>query len=255
MIEKFFLKKKQTKSYDKIPPEFFGNPKRIWQAQIAGEKKFESCNFMGALNDLQGISNWQEAFQGIEECTGMPAFLERLQKHFDLCEPHNTPDETSFLYQHPSRALNNLKINKDCIIAITQRHIKTLAAAYKLSGQLESSNILNEIPIVWHDSTKSDNEVDLFEEGNGQGAAGLYINEAWDFSHRNDMYKEGIPSIIHDIEESVYSLANDFSLQRYLMQSFMTHGLDVDAEYELRWINNCTYYFDETTCYVTKAPN
>jgi len=45
-----------SENYDDIPEEFWGDPKRIWQAQISGEKNFDDYSFMGALNDLQSIS-------------------------------------------------------------------------------------------------------------------------------------------------------------------------------------------------------
>jgi len=73
------------RKYDTLPYEWTtGDPKRIWQAQICGEKNFEACSFMGALNDLQADLNWRDAFKGLEKCTGMAEFMDRLQGHFEI---------------------------------------------------------------------------------------------------------------------------------------------------------------------------
>ena len=51
-----------------------GDPKLIWQDQIAGVVAYDHGDFIGALADLQGDPNWKTAFAEIASEPGVPAF-------------------------------------------------------------------------------------------------------------------------------------------------------------------------------------
>lgn len=246
--------------YDEVPEEWLGDTIRIWQAQITGEKNFESCSFMGCLNDLQGVLNWRDAFKGIEHCTGMAEFMDRLQGHFDLCSSAQNPDGSVHIYQHPSRTKGNSEVDINSMLTLAKRHIDTLITGFKRSEMEDMASELAKHPIVWTDQAIRYFFMDWKAQRNARNAPKeLYLYAAWDFRYSEKNYwenrfRDGAPDIVGMLEESAYSLANDYGLQRYLMQSFVTHGLDVDAQYELEWVNNCMFYFYGDTCYVAKRP-
>ena len=127
--------------------------------------------------------------------------------------------------------------------------MQTMAKAFEANGQPENADKLRGINMEWVEpeyyiSLEFDEKRALWD---GK-PLGFYLSEAWDFT----WYLDGAPDIRGCLYEAVYSLANDFALTRYLMQSFMDHGLDVDAQYELEWVHKGAFYFDETTCYVTR---
>lgn len=249
-----------TEKFDSIPSEWFGDPIRIWQAQIMGEKKFEDCSFMGLLNDLQGFPNWRDAFEGIETCTGMPEFLDRLQRHFDLCQPAQNSDGSFHIYQSPSRTHENADFDAAEILELAKRTLETCILAFIRNDMEDRANELASYPIVW-----TDQPMDYFSLPWKERQIAIdrpkefHIYEGWDFEYYEQDYwlnrfRDGVPDIVGDLEEAAYSLANDFGLQRYLMQSFVTHGLDVNAQYELEWVNNCIFYFYDGRCFVAKRP-
>ena len=237
-----------SENYDDIPEEFWGDPKRIWQAQISGEKNFDDYSFMGALNDLQGDPDWRSVFDPIKDETGMQAFLDRLQWHYDLCKSPLNEDGSQFLYMHPNRTFSKNQPDKAKMVELVQRHMRTMVKAFTANGQPENADKLRGIDVSWaepeyYNSLEFDEQRALWD---GK-PLGFYLSEAWDFT----WYLDGAPEIRGCLYEAVYSLANDFALTRYLMQSFMDHGLDVDAQYELIWLHKGVFYFDETACYVT----
>jgi len=239
-----------VKKHNTVPFDFFDDPKKIWQAQISGEKNFDEYSFMGALNDLQGEPDWRDVFDPVKDDVGMLAFLDRLQGHFDLCKPPMSADGRQFIYMHPSRTNSENGPDKAKMIDLTRRHMETMVKAFEANGQPENAGKLREINVKWAEpeyyiSLEFDEKRALWD---GK-PLGFYLSEAWDFT----WYLDGTPDIRGCIYEAVYSLANDFALTRYLMQSFMDHGLDVDAQYELGWVHKGAFYFDETTCYVTLA--
>jgi len=237
-----------SEKFDDVPEEFWGDPKRIWQAQISGEKNFDDYSFMGCLNGFQSDPEWRSVFDPIKDETGMQAFLDRLQGHFDLCKSPMNKDGSQFLYMHPSRTVSKNLPEKAKLIALVKRHMQTMVKALDAAGQPENADKLRGLGISWADpkyynSLEFDEQIALWD---GK-PLGFYLSEAWDFT----WYLDGAPEIRGCLYEAVYSLANDFALTRYLMQSFMDHGLDVDAEYELNWKHKGVFYFDETACYVT----
>jgi len=239
-----------VKKHNTVPFDFFDDPKKIWQAQISGEKNFDEYSFMGALNDLQGEPDWRDVFDPVKDDVGMLAFLDRLQGHFDLCQSLVSEDGRQLIYMHPSRTQSENGPDKTKMIELAQRHMKTMVKAFEANGQPESADNLRGINVKWA-GPENFNDLTWDEQtALWQGEPlGIYLSDAWDFT----WYLDGTPEIRGCLYEAVYSLANDFPLTRYLMQSFMDHGLDVDAEYELAWIYKGTYYFDKTTCYVTRA--
>jgi len=255
-----------SEKYDSVPRDWWGDPKRIWQAQIKGEKNFDSYSFMGCLNDLQGDPNWREAFAGIETSTGMSEFMDRLQGHFNLCNPSQNPDGSFNVYQHPSRTKTSGDIDKKAMVRLTERHIKTLIKGCKLSEMEDLGMEISKHKVLWTDEPLPYFFLPWKEQQNADDPPKeLYESDAWDFQFymkrtNGNPYCFGIdrvPKILGDLEEAVYSLANDFGLRRYLMQSFFKpeeYGLDVNAQYELEWVHNCIFYFYENNCYVTKAP-
>lgn len=253
-----------SKKYNNVP--YSWTAKQIWQAQITGEKNFDSYSFMGCLNDLQGDSDWREAFNGVEDCTGMPEFMDRLQSHFDLCKSSQNPDGDFHVYQHPSQVKGNGEIDRDVIVGLAKRHIVTLAKAFRNNEEPETADRLLNFPVEWTDEASHFFALDWRTQLDARDGrpAGFHLWTAWDFETNPDYFKKfeneyqgcfknGTPSILGELMEATYSMANDYALQYYLLQSFMTHGLDVDARYELEWVNKCICFFDENTCFVTKT--
>ena len=187
--------------YDKLPYEWtYGDPKRIWQAQISGEKNFEKCSFMGALNDLQVDTSWKEAFSGLEECTGMKEFIYRLQGHFDLCNPPNNPDGSFNVYHHPSRTKNDSNIDKEQMLSLGKRHINTFAEAYIRNDETEWAEKLLSIPIQWKDDAENFFVLEWREQLDARDGrpAGFHLWESWDFEFNEKGYwdnrlKKGSP--------------------------------------------------------------
>lgn len=242
-----------SRGYDKIPRERWDDPRWIWEMQISGQKHFDSCEFMGTLNDLQYDPEWRTVFDPIKNATGMPEFLERLQSHYNLANPGSNDDGTFHVYQHPSRTNSKGEVSPDQMVALAKRHILTLTEAHKRSGFEEDANRLAGFPISWQSAPCSYHQLEWREQLYARDGrpAGFYHFTAWEFSF--GAYKAGVPEIVGDLEEAIYSMANDYALQRYLMQSFMDYELDVNAQYELEWVNNCVFHFDESNCYVTSA--
>jgi hypothetical protein len=246
-----------AKKYNKVPAERWDDPRWIWEEQISGRQNFESCEFMGTLNDLQSDKNWRSVFDPVKDTKGMREFLDRLQAHFDLCNPANNPDGSYSVYQHPSRTSVDGIIDKKAMVEIARRHLHTIIAAFELSDEPEDAKKLSQIPIVWNDDASDYFQLEFREQRDKRDGRplGLSLGEAWEFEIWKEEYFQNSGSVLgNDLDEAVYSLANDFGLQRYLMQSFQIHNLDVDALYELEWINNCVFYFDETSCYVAQRP-
>lgn len=231
---------------DEIPEDWFEDPIRIWQAQITGEKDFDTCGFMGWLNDFPGMPHWRDAFKGVEDCTGMAEFMDRLQGYFDI----RAKDD------HPSPK----EIDPEAMIALTRRHFDTLVKAYERSGDEAGAEALAQYPIVWTDQPLAYFSLPWRGQQNATDRPiKMHLQTAWEFEIADEDYflgkhKKGTPNIVSKLEEATYALANDFGLQRYLMQSFVTHGLDVDAQYELEWVNRCMFYFYDDHCFVTPKP-
>jgi len=246
-----------SESYDTIPKDRWGDARWIWEQQISGRKNFDSFSFMGTLNDLQGDPNWRSIFDPVKNTEGMTEFLDRLQGHFDLCSAPNNADGSFTVYQHPTRTKRNRKINKKAMIELTRRIINTAIAGFKLSDEPDDAQKLSQIPVIWSDDSSHHFQLTFSKQQENRNGLplGLSLGEAWEFEIWNEEYFLKSGSVLgNDLDEAVYSLANDPALERYLLQSFQVHDLDVDAQYELEWINNCIFYFDETTCYVTQRP-
>ena len=229
--------KPKAPKFDKVSDQFFDDPKLIWDAQISGEKNFESCSFMGALNDLHNVPDWRSVFDPIKNEQGVKVFLDRLQAHFDLCKPSVQEDGRQYLYMHPSRTKQNISHDPETLIELANRFIATTTKAYELSGHLNEAEVLRGYEAEYLSATET---ISL-------DPPGLYLSEAWDF----ESYSENAPNIVGCLYEATYSLANDFALTRYLMQSFRDHNLDVEAEYNLIWKHHAKVCFVENMCYVT----
>ena len=253
-----------SEKYDKVPQEWWGDPKRIWQAQIKGEKNFDSYSFMGCLNDLQDDPDWKDAFQGVDDAAGMREFMERLENHFNLCKSPQNADGSTNIYQHPSRTKSSEALDKQAMVGLVERHLETLIKACKLSEMEDLAIEIAKHEVEWTDEPISYFSLPWKEQMNATDKPKeVFVSDAWDFQfymNRENGYPycfgiDGAPKILGDMEEAVYSLANDFGLRRYLMQSFFKpsdYGLDVDSLYELEWVYNCIFYFYEDNCYVTK---
>lgn len=236
------------KKYNKVPFGGFDDPKEIWRLQISGKKNFDEYSFMGALNDLQNVPDWRSVFDPIQDEVGMSAFLDRLEKHFELCKLPITADGRQFFYMHPNRTHDEAGFDKDKMIELTKRHMESMIKAFSANGQPDEANKLRGIDVHWADP-EFYNRLDFDEQRElwDGGPLGFYLSDAWDFAD----FLDDVPDIAGCLYEASYSLANDFALTRYLVQSFMDHGLDVDAEYELKWVHKGAFYFDENSCYVT----
>lgn len=221
--------------FDTIPQERYGDWHWLWTMQISGQKNFDSCSLAGALNGLQSTPDWRSIFDPIKGKAGMKEFMDRLQAH------HNRSVRTNF----------SGKVDPIAMVELTQRHVGSLVEAYRRSGRNDKADRLASFSITWEDSPNSYHELDGHEQLDVRDGrpAGFYLFEAWEFSYC--LYKINSPKIAGDLEEAIYYMSADYALQRYLMQSFTTHNLDVDAQYELEWLNKCIFYFDKNACYVT----
>lgn len=244
-------------NYDTVPKDRWGDARWIWEQQISGQKNFDSCSFMGTLNDLQSDPNWRSIFDLVKNTKGMTEFLDRLQAHFDLCSPSNSADGSFYLYQHSTRTKRNGKINKRAMVELTRRVVNTAIAGFELSEDSDQAIKLSQIPVIWSDDPSQHFQLAFREQQENRNGhpVGISIGEAWEFEIWNEEHFLKSGSVLGNaLDEAVYSLANDPALQRYLLQSFQVHNLDVDAQYELEWVNNCILYFDAKTCYVTQRP-
>lgn len=226
-----------SQKYDDVPKELWGNPKRIWQLQISGEKNFDDYSFMGCLNGFQNDPDWRSVFDPIKNVFGMQAFLNKLEGHFELCKSPEALNGGQYLYMHPNRTKPIAKIDRKDLTNLANRYIKATAEAYRLSGHLGAAKKMRKYKAEYL-SDGSDYPLDPID---------LYLSAAWDF----ESYSKSAPEIVGCLYEASYSLANDFALTRYLMNSFYDHNLDVEAEYELIWKHNAKVHFDENKCFVT----
>lgn len=229
---------------------FCGDLKRLWQDQIAGKIDFDYSNFLGALTDLQTDPDWQQAFTAIENETGMPEFLTRLQQHFDLCRSPHNPDGSVTPYQHSRRTHRSESAqNEDAMIALMQRHLKTAADAVAKAYEDDDDGAaqkLGGMKVSWTSDWSSISN----RREQGDDGLNVYIYES--MSEIEDSgEKDGTPKMIMScLHEACYGLAASYDLQRYLMQDFYTHGCDVTALYELEWLYGCDFRFDAGQCLV-----
>jgi len=187
----------------------------------------------------------------------MTEFLDRLQAHFDLCSFSNNTDGSFNLYQHPMRTKRNGKTDKKAMVELTRRILNTAIAGFELSDEPALAQKLNQVPVLWSDHATHHFQLAFREQQENRNGypLGISLGEAWEFEIWNEEHFLNSGSVLGNaLDEAVYSLANDPALQRYLLQSFQVHDLDVNAQYELEWINNCIFYFDEKNCYVTLRP-
>jgi len=228
---------------------FSGDPKRLWQDQIAGIIDFDHGSFIGALSDLQSDPDWKQAFATISTDTGMPEFIERVQAHFDLCHSPHNPDGSIYAYQHPTRTnKTNVAKNISAMMGLMQRYLATTADAVSEFNEAESKR-MKEIKVAWTDNFASIDKDNYARDGR---PAGISIYGAMS-DIEDGCLKTGTPNVMNEIREAAYGLASSYDLQRCLMQEFYTHEYDVSALYELEWKGGCSFYFDEATCYVYDA--
>lgn len=229
-----------------IDEKYFGDPKLIWQDQIAGVINYSYDRFLGALVDLQSDPSWRQAFDGIATDRGVPEFLDRLQRHFDLCRSPTREDGSVFAYQHPSRTTGaGIEKDKDTVIALMKRYLQTLARAEEDAVGDGGAIRYREIEVAWIDDLS---EIDDSAYARDGEPAGVSVSETMGDSEH--AYIKGAPTIINHLREACYGLAASYELQRYLMQNFYRSTYDVDAIYELNWVHGCEIYFDAGTCYI-----
>lgn len=232
---------------------FSGDPKRLWQDQIAGIIDMDHSDFIGALTDLLSDPDWQLAFAAIKDAPGMPEFLDRVQQHFDFCRSPHDPDGSVNPYQHPSRTYaNGAEKDPDAMTGLMRRHLDTVAKALETvyDGDCEEeTEVFRQLEVRWTDDWASVNTDPYAQDGR---PAKISIFEAL-CDIEGGCEKDDIPQIVSCIREACYGLAADFDLSRYLMQGFYDHDYDVDAIYELNWKHGCSFYFDESACYVYDA--
>lgn len=222
-----------------------GDPKLLWQDQIAGVIEYDHSDFLGAMVDLQGDPDWTEAFTAIKDDPGVPEFLERLQNHFDLCRPQ-IENGVGHVYQHPTRTKKQGgQKDQEAMVALAKRYLDTVAAAQADAGDEEYAEQFRAIKVAWMDDPASVNEDPYARDGAPAEISKYEAMEEVDDDEITDS-----PKIMSELREACYGMAASYELQRYLMQSFHTHSYDVDAIYELNWVHGCEVYFDETTCYV-----
>lgn len=237
-------------NYDTVPKDRWSDARWIWEQQISGQNNFDSCSFMGTLNDLQTDPNWQSIFDPVKNTKGMTEFLDRLQAHFDLCSSSNNADGSINLYQHPTRTKRNGKTDKKAMVELTRRILNTAIAGFELSDEPALAQKLDQVPVLWSDDATQHFQLAFREQQENRNGypLGISLGEAWEFEIWNEEHFLKSGSVLGNaLDEAVYSLANDPALQRYLLQSFQVHDLDVNAQYELEWVNNCIFYFDEKT--------
>lgn len=225
---------------------FSGDVKRLWRDQIAGIIDFDHGDFIGALSDLQGDPEWKSAFAEIESDAGMADFFDRTQKHFDLCQAPPNADGSVYAYQHPSRTKSSGgEKDQGAMVRLMQRYLETVATA--VQGEYpEDAVVVRNLNVVWTDDWDLVDD-DGYARDGAPAKISLYeaMSEIEDVSE-----KKGAPKIMSEIREACYGLSACYDLQRYLMKGFHTHEYDLEAWYELEWMNGCSSYFDETTCYV-----
>ena len=227
--------------------KYLSDVKSLWIDQIAGIIDYDYCNFLGALSDLQTDPNWRGAFQNIETDPGVPEFLERLQKHFDLCNSPFNEDGSVSPYQHPGRTKRRKTPSDDSdMVALTKRHFDNMAVAAKECGG-EDAERLSKLKVVWTTDLDAVDDDPYARDG---VPAEISLYETQGDIHDQVSSIESAPRILSQLREACYGLAADYELQRYLMQSFYNHSYDVDSVYKLNWLHGCDFYFDETTCYV-----
>ncbi len=227
---------------------FSGDIKILWQDQISEKIDFDHGSFMGALSDLQSDPDWKQAFSDIENATGMPEFLNRLQQHFDLCMPSKSSDGSVYVYQHPSRTeQSGLEKDTKAMLELMRRHLDSAAEAVReSSGDDNEVALLKNMKISWTDDYSSISDDVLAYDYDDvyslvyEGLSGIEDNTK----------KDGVPNIIKCLREACYGLASSYDLQHYLMQDFFTYNYDVDALYELEWVSGCDHRFHGDTCVV-----
>ena len=230
-----------------IDEKYLDDVKLLWKDQIAGIIDYDYSNFLGALSDLQTDPNWKHAFKEIETDPGVLEFLERLQKHFDLCNSPLNEDGSIYAYQHPIRAKQQeASKNKSEIIALTKRHLDSITEIAKEFGEEDAERIAN-LKVVWTSDLTAIDDDPYARDG---VPADISLYETQGNIHDKIASIENAPQILEQLREACYGLAADYELQRYLMQSFYENANDVDSVYKLKWLHGCDFYFDETTCYV-----
>ena len=183
---------------------------------------------MGDHDYFSGDPEWKTAFAGIERDAGVAGFLDRTQKHFDLCQSPYNADGSVSPYQHPSRTMSSgTEKDPDAMVALMQRYLNTVAGALQ-EDYAEEAEVVRKLKVVWTDDWDS-----VDDDGYARDGAPANISLDETMSEIEDgCEKKNTPKIMSEISEACYGLAASYDLQRYL------------------WVHGCACYFDKTTCYV-----
>ncbi len=229
-------------AYDKLTDAYFKDPKLIWQHTISGEKKFDSCDFLGALKDLSSLPDWRDAFIGLEDSD---LFFDRVATFFG----HNgdlSPDENGrqSLYFSPKA----VESSPDELVKLAKQYLKESAKVSAFSNQSPWNDEedwperLSKLPVEW---ISSDREIKVDDYND----FATYLYEIW-----SEVYSDNSKpwSHIHYcLSEGCYGLAADYGLQRYLMEDFYKLDFNLSYLYALEWVHCGKIFFSETKCYVT----
>jgi len=223
--------------YDTLTEEYFSDPKLIWQHTISGEKHFDSSDFLGALKDLSPLQNWKSAFFGM---SGLEAFFKKTDSFFELNGDLSSDDTgRQYLYFSP---INSHTTSAKVIKLMTQ-HLGESAKLAELNGDKEWADKFSTMPVEWI-------EPNNLIRNNPDNETEAYLWDTWGDTYA-DNKKSNWSHFHYCLQEACYGLAADYSLQHFLMQEFYDLDLNLEYQYNLKWLHGGCYFFADRKCYVS----
>lgn len=224
--------------FDKPTDADLDHPDRMWLDQLAGRRNFDPSAFMGLINDMSERDDWQAAFAGLPNGTGVVA---KLSDFFARHQGGLRDHERRFLYFHP---LQRNALGKDRLIELAQRHVVELAAIAELAGAHELRERLSSLRTLWADETpqrdpmqqSNDFDIEIYETISDYLDSNKDVDAPW----------------FYCLSEACYAIAANYDLQRYFMSDYYRIRFDYGACYEL-WIGGGKLFFDDDRCLVTQV--